>query len=229
MRRAWRNAFLTTALLLVTCAFATVLVTSQTGAGLLVYLLEWQSRPARPEVVRAKADAIAVLGGRTARIHYGARLHLATGVPLLLVGKGTGDSGFEAESEKMEDILLRDYGIGPRWVETESLTTRENGLFAACLVGAMGVRRVALVTDPQHMPRARLRFEAAGFTVIPAPTPDWKPPRPALTWAGLVPSRAGIAAARRPLHEWAAIAMAAAPFEAMFDPPRACPYQSALH
>jgi uncharacterized SAM-binding protein YcdF (DUF218 family) len=225
MRRAWRHTLLAFGLLLLLSLAAVLLVTTQAGAAFLMFMLQRQWPPVDPELVRSRAQAIAVLGGRTARIAYGAQLHFATGVPLLLVGKGSGDSGFDAESEKMEDILLRRYGIGPRWVETESRDTRENALFAWCLVGPMGVKRIALVTDPHHMPRARRRFAAAGFEVIPAPTPDGEPPRPPLTLASFVPSRAGIAAARRPLHEWTAMAFSFVEFLA--DPPRRCPYDAA--
>ncbi|MDB5861400.1 MAG: YdcF family protein [Ramlibacter sp.] len=205
MRRGRRIAGAVAALVFA-CLLAGLLVSTQAGAALLLWALEHSSAPVRPEQLRGKVDAIAVLGGRTARIHEAARLTLATDVPLLLVGKGTGDSGFEAESEKMEDILLRQYGIGPRWVETESINTHQNAVFAWCLVGPMGVRKVALLTDPFHMPRARAEFAAAGFQVVPAPATDAfaLPWRPRFTWAieSFVPGRAGWLAARRPVLEW---------------------------
>ena len=225
MRRAWRSTFLALGLSVLIAAVYGWLVTTLAGATLLLSVLQWMSFPADPEEIRAEAQAIVVLGGRTNRIDYGARLHFATGVPLFLVGKGSGDSGFAAESEKMEDILLRKYGIGPRWVENESRDTRENAEFAWCLVSSMGVKRIALVTDPHHMPRARRQFASAGFEVISAPTPDGEPPRPVLTWASLAPSRAGIAAARRPLREWVGLLLG--PVERLIDPPRACPYTAA--
>lgn len=204
MRIGWRFAVPATFLLLL--ALAGFLVSTTAGAALLMWGLEHQGMTPRPEKLAGRVDAIVVLGGRTARIHDGARLHLSTGIPLLLTGKGTGDSGFEAESEKMEDILLRSYGVGPRWVETESIDTHQNAVFSWCLVSGMGVRRVALVTDAFHMPRARAEFEAAGFRVVPAPSEDrvvipWRP-RFTWTWASFVPGREGWKAARRPMLEW---------------------------
>jgi len=225
MSRGRRSAFLALGLALLVAACYGFLVTTQAGAFLLLDLLLWQSPPVDPSEVRAKAQAIVVLGGRTNRIDYAAQLHLQTGVPLLLVGKGTGDSGFDAESEKMEDILLRKYGIGPRWVENESRDTRENAVFAWCLVSSMGVKRIALVTDPHHMPRARRRFASEGFDVISAPTPDGEPPRTPLTPASFLPSKAGLAAARRPVREWIGILFG--PLERVLDPPRRCPYTGA--
>jgi uncharacterized SAM-binding protein YcdF (DUF218 family) len=195
-----------TAAVLVLACFLGLLVSTQAGAALLLWGLEHSSVPVLPGELRGRVDAIVVLGGRTARIHEAARLSLATGIPLLLTGKGTGDSGFAAESEKMEDILLRQYGIGPRWVETESITTRQNAEFTWCLAKSMGVRKVALMTDPFHMPRARADFEAAGFDVVAAPAQDpielpWRPKFDGQL-RDFVPGRAGWIAARRPLLEW---------------------------
>jgi uncharacterized SAM-binding protein YcdF (DUF218 family) len=194
------------AALVLACCLVGLLVSTTAGAALLLWGLERSSAPVRPEQLRGRVDAIAVLGGRTARIHQAARLSLATDIPLLLIGKGTGDSGFEAESEKMEDILLRQYGIGPRWVETESVNTHQNAVFAWCLAASMGVRKVALLTDPFHMPRARAEFQAAGFDVIAAPATDGfeLPWRPQFSWSidSFVPGRAGWHAARRPVLEW---------------------------
>lgn len=220
MGRRWRTALLVAGLLVLVAASNLWLATTQAGALLLLKALEWQSSPADPREVRAGAQAIVVLGGRTSRIHDAARLHLATGVPLALVGKGTGDSGFEAESEKMEDILLRQYGIGPRWVEVESFNTRENAVYAWCLLASMGVRSIALVTHGYHMPRAKGGFEAAGFHVIPVPLPGGYPPLPALAADSFLPSRAGIAAARLPLREWAGVLFG--PADRVLNPPRRC-------
>lgn len=222
MGRRWRRALLVLGLLLLVAASNLWLATTQAGAALLLAALRWQSSPVSVDTVREKAQAIAVLGGRTSRIEHGARLHLATGVPLLIVGRGSGASGFRAESEKMEDVLLRQYGVGPRWVETESRDTRENARFAWCLVSSMGVRRVVLVTHPHHMPRARREFERAGFDVIPAPTPDAGPPWPSFTWSNFVPSRQGLKAARQPVHEWIGILLS--PVDFLRPPARQCPY-----
>jgi len=227
MRPGWRSA------LVVLCLTALVvgswgwLVTTEAGARLLLAALEVQSSPVDPARVRAGAQAIVVLTGQPSRIHPAARLSLATGVPLALVGRGGGERGFEVESEEMEDTLLRRYGIGPRWVETESLDTRENAAFAWCLLSSFGVRKVALVTHAYHMPRARRLFAAAGFEVIAAPVPNGLLPRRALTWASFVPGRAGFSAARGPLREWAGYLFG--PVGTILDPPRPCPYSGAAH
>jgi len=226
LRRAWRSALLAAGLLLSICFLYGWLVTTQAGAALMLAGLEWQSSPVRPEEVKAEAQAIVVLTGQPSRVHSAARLHLATGVPLALVGKGGWERGFEAESEEMEDSLLRRYGIGPRWVENESRNTQENAVFAWCLLSSMGVRRIALVTHAMHMPRAKRRFQMEGFEVIPAPVSDAGVYRlPPLTREMFIPSRAGVRAARSPLREW--IGVLFGPAERLLDPPRRCPYSGA--
>lgn len=226
MRRGWRSTFLALGLTALVGVAGGWLVTTEAGARLLIAALEWRSSPADPATVRSQAQAIVVLTGQPVRIHTGARLALVTGVPLALVGKGGGERGFEAESEEMEDTLLRRYGIGPRWVETESLNTRENAAFAKCLLSSFGVRRVALVTHAYHMPRAKRLFETAGFSVIPAPVPDASAmPKTPLTRASFIPGRAGMQAARLPLREWAGFLFAGA--GRWLAPARPCPYTAA--
>jgi uncharacterized SAM-binding protein YcdF (DUF218 family) len=222
--RAGRRVAASALVLLLLLAFAGFLVSTPAGAALLMWALEL-STPVSPGSLKGKVDAIVVLGGRTARIHHAAQLHLATGIPLLITGKGTGDSGFEAESEKMEDILLREYGVGPRWVETESIDTHQNAVFSWCLVSGMGVKRVALVTDPHHMPRARAEFESMGFRVVPAPTTDTVeiPWRPRFSWkpGDFRPGKEGWRAAARPAMEWGG-AVAAVVAGAVLPQPK-CP------
>ncbi|NNU43648.1 YdcF family protein [Ramlibacter montanisoli] len=179
-----------------------VLLGSQAGAAFLLYALERQSAPVRSEQLRT-VEAIVVLGGRTHRAHYAAALHRQSGLPLLLTGKGTGDHPYAAESQKMVEILHQQYRITPRWVEAESFDTLENALYSRCILAGAAITRVALLTDPVHMPRARALFEAAGFHVVPAPAPDAPRRNHPLTLDSFVPSGDGLDAARYPAAEWA--------------------------
>ncbi|QJW84073.1 YdcF family protein [Ramlibacter terrae] len=148
-----------------------------------------------------RVQAILVLGGRTARVHDAARLHRATGLPILISGKGTGDSGFRAESQKMQDILRKQYGIEASGIETESVNTQENAAFSWCQWGRQGIRHVLLVTDVRHMLRARTAFSLAGFDVVPAPAQQALPENAPLTLQDWRPGRAGFKAATPALME----------------------------
>ena len=184
----------------VVAALAAVLMTSPAGARLLQAVVDAGGRTASTQQFR-HAQAILLLGGRTARVHDAARLHQATGLPILITGKGTGDSGFRAESEKMQDILAKEYRIQARSIETESVNTEENAAFSWCLWGRQGIRRVLLVTDVRHMLRARVAFSLVGFDAIPAPAQEPSDPGEPLGLKGLLPSAAGFKAAKVPLKQ----------------------------
>lgn len=177
------------------CAF---LLTTPAGAKVLRASLERAGGSSPPQALR-QAQAIVLLGGRTARVHDAARLLRDTGLPLLITGKGTGDSGYRAESEKMAEILRTQYRLQPRWMETESIDTAQNARFSRCVL-PREIRKVALVTDPHHMLRARAAFRAQGFEVLPAPAPF----RPAETfaWSDLLPMKGIQPEATRALLEW---------------------------
>ena len=140
---------------------------------------------ARVGAAGAGAQAIVVLsaemvpapeyGGTTigpvtlSRLRYGARLHRATGLPLLVTG-GQPPIGGVSLAEGMRAALQEDFGIDDAWVEGASATTADNARLSADLLRAHGASRVLLVTSAWHMPRAVRAFEAAGISVIQAPT-----------------------------------------------------------
>lgn len=102
------------------------------------------------------------------RMRYAARLHRASGLPLLLSG-GLHYGRPPSEAGLMAESLQRDFGVPVRWLEERSRTTWENALYSAELLREQGVRRVVLVTQASHMPRARWCFERAGLEVVVAP------------------------------------------------------------
>jgi uncharacterized SAM-binding protein YcdF (DUF218 family) len=156
--------------------------------------VEWSARLLEREPALAEArwvdlaqqvDAIVVLGaGRERgdpawggdqpsslalqRLRYAARLAKASGLPLAISG-GLHYGQPPSEAALMAQVLARDYGLPVRWQEETSRTTWENATRSAELLHRDGVRRVLLVTQAWHMPRARWCFEQADFQVVSAP------------------------------------------------------------
>nr|WP_180204481.1 YdcF family protein [Pseudomonas sp. SbOxS1]NYU04425.1 YdcF family protein [Pseudomonas sp. SbOxS1] len=155
----------------------------QWGAG----LLEREAPLARDEwaTLARRADAIVVLGaGRERgdlawgsdqptgvaleRERYAARLAKASGLPILTSG-GLHYGTPPSEAQLMADSLRDDFGVAVRWQEGQSRTTWENATFSAEVLLPEGIKRVVVVTQAWHMPRAVWSFQKAGFEVVPAP------------------------------------------------------------
>ena len=143
-------------------------------------LARWLSIPPRLEL----AEAIVVLGGKIEpdgklnnaalrRAVHGITLH-RKGLGPLLVFLGTDDTDGPSEAEVRAE-LARQMGISPEMILTEAgpRTTREEAVRVEVLLRPMGVRRILLVTDSQHMARAQGLFERAGFEVLAAPADDF--------------------------------------------------------
>jgi uncharacterized SAM-binding protein YcdF (DUF218 family) len=97
-------------------------------------------------------------------------------------------------------VMQEEYGLALRWVDDRSRDTAENAARMAALASPDGIRRIALVTDAMHMPRADAAFRRAGFEVVPAPTGLLRPEqREVLEW---MPSSRGLVACREVLREW---------------------------
>lgn len=171
--------------------------------------------PLAPEALK-RAQAIVILagglnrnavewGGETVndftlqRIRYGARLARTSGLPIYVTGGVPGDAK-NSEANLMAQILEREYGLAPSWIDNAAATTRGNALMAARDLGPLGIQRVALVTTAIHMPRSQRAFEQAGFTVIPAAT-DYTAQRP-LTPTDFVPGVGALRVSHYSLREW---------------------------
>ena len=132
-----------------------------------------------------RADAIVVLGsGRERgdpawgadqptgigleRQRYAARLAKASGLPVLTSG-GLHYGTPPSEARLMADSMLDDFGVTVRWQEGLSRTTWENAQMSASMLLPQGIKRVVVVTQAAHMPRAVWSFQKAGFEVVPAP------------------------------------------------------------
>ena len=103
------------------------------------------------------------------RLRYAARLYRVLDKPILVAGGDPQRIG-ESEAALMKRVLQNDFRVPVRWTEPASNNTDENARFSYAILHSAGIRTIYLVTHAWHMPRARMAFEHAGFTVIPAPT-----------------------------------------------------------
>ena len=138
------------------------------------------------ESVRGDAGAIVVLPAGTVprapeyagdtidgltlqRVRFAARLQRATGLPIMVTG-GTARLASISAAEAMRRVLIDEFDVPVRWIESASLNTQQHAENCAPILHKQDIRSVLLVTHAAHMPRARAAFERAGLAVIPAPT-----------------------------------------------------------
>ncbi len=188
-----------------------VLSTSYVSSRLLQTL---EPAPAYP-LADNSAQAIIVLGGGIypaapeygadtvpaavlVRLRYAAHLHRATQKPILATG-GNPDGNPTAEAVLMKAVLNQDFQVPVMWVEDKSDTTLENARLSYQILNAAGIRRIWLVTHASHMPRAKMTFEHAGFSVVAAPiefTTGYKP-----TVLSFLPNAHALADSSKFFHE----------------------------
>ncbi|HEX7043345.1 MAG TPA: YdcF family protein [Burkholderiales bacterium] len=199
-----------------------VLSLPATGMALLHRLESgFPALPTPDATLRARAEAIVVLGGgremeapeyrgdtvsaaTLERLRYAARLHRATGLPVLVSG-GSPFGELVAEAELMQRVLLEDFRVPTTWVERRARTTLENAAYARALLQAAGIRRVFVVTHAWHMARAAWAFERTGLEIQPAPVGFGrsKASGTVLDW---LPSARGLSLTSRALREHLALA-----------------------
>lgn len=171
--------------------------------------------PARDPLADRSGRAIVVLGGGSylsapeygrdtvgtstlARLRYAAHLHRASKLPVLVAG-GAPLGNASTEAEQMARVLESDFHVPVKWLEKGSRNTLENARMSYRVLAAEGIRSVYLVTHAWHIPRARLAFERAGFSVIAAPTQYAT--RYRLTVVDFLPSASALSSSSRVFHE----------------------------
>lgn len=217
LRRNWPRAGLA---LSASALIALAVIGTPAGARLFLGPLENRSAPLA-SARDAAAQAIVVLGGGRirnapeygnrdipaliplARLRYAARLQRETGLPILVSG-GAPDDATEPEAAIMARSLREDFAVPVKWIEGRSDDTVQNAAFSAALLQQQGVRRILLVTDGIHMPRATALFRKTGLEVIPAPTALHS--RGRLTPIDFIPSGEGLSRTHYAIHEWLGLA-----------------------
>lgn len=185
----------------------------------LIGLLETYPALTEMEISSAQADAIVVLGGgrlpaapeyggdtlsdpSLVRARYAALLHRQTGLRLIASGGMVFEEEKIAEADLIKAVLEGEFKTSPVLTEGKSRNTRENAQLTALLLQREGIRRVFLVTQSWHMPRAAMEFQRAGVDVIPAPTQFSAALNLQPRYLQWLPSLSGLSASRTFLHEF---------------------------
>jgi uncharacterized SAM-binding protein YcdF (DUF218 family) len=104
-------------------------------------------------------------------LHAAALYRQGKPCPILLSGgKADLGSGYPVAARVMRSFLLR-LGVAEAnlLLEEQSRTTYENAVECSWLLSRCGFRRVVLVTDPMHMPRALACFRKQGIEGVSSP------------------------------------------------------------
>ncbi|MBM3114666.1 YdcF family protein [Jeongeupia naejangsanensis] len=109
----------------------------------------------------------AVNNATLVRLRYCARLARQSSLPVLV--SGGAPVGGIPEAGLMATTLHDDFGITARWVEAGSDDTADNARLSAQML-LPHYRRIILVSQAWHLPRAMQAYRAAGFDVRPAGT-----------------------------------------------------------
>lgn len=174
----------------------------------------WQ--PDRAERLQIKPGAIVILGGGTVRgaleyggetlknytlrrVRYGARLARQTHLPILVTG-GRPEGSLHTEAVLMDEALRNDFGLSARWLEDRARDTRENAIYSIASLHHDRIDSIILVTDVDHMPRARHEFETRGIRVVPAAT-NYLASAP-MTYRSWLPSNAAFSQNCDLSYEW---------------------------
>lgn len=169
------------------------------------------------QYVASGAEAIVVLGGgrysdaaeyggdtvsanTLIRLRFGARVHRATGLPVMVSG-GRVFGEARAEADLMREVLEEDFRVPVRWVEDQSRNTVENARYSARLLQAAGLRHVIVVSQAVHLRRAAAVFEQQGLVVTPAGT-DYNGGLDNLSLRLVAPSTWALDDSTAMLHEW---------------------------
>ena len=207
-------------LLLGTAALALIVFSLPLTAKQLSRGLEADYRPLLPHALPKEpppAKAIVVLGGgrypnapeyagdtvgpfSLERVRFAARLHRATGLPVLVSGGSVYREPL-TEAELMARALKRDFGVPVRWLERRSRNTMENAVYTRVMLEREGIKHVYLVTHALHMRRALWAFTQAGLLATPAPTAYFNVGPGTLGLFGYLPSARGLQRSSLALHE----------------------------
>jgi len=106
------------------------------------------------------------------RLRYGSILATQAKLPLAFsggIGWATVSQAEHTEAQAAKNYLQSFNLPAAKWLDANSADTAENAQEMSKILHKHGIQRIALVTHDWHMTRAKLLFDAQGFSVLPAP------------------------------------------------------------
>ena len=138
---------------------------SEASPGAIIVL----AADARRSDVAGEPDTVGPL--TLERLAEAARQQRRLGLPILVSG-GPPESDNGSLAALMSKALQENFGLTPRWHEERSGNTFENASFSAAILRKAGIQEAFIVAHPSDMARALWSFRAAGYPVVPMPTPE---------------------------------------------------------
>ncbi|MEM7407014.1 MAG: YdcF family protein [Pseudomonadota bacterium] len=216
LRRRWRRIG---SGLTVLGAVTLLIASSGLFTGFVGPLFEPVGPQTAQQFANSNAEAIVVLGGGRVRaleygdetvsmktllrLRFGASLHRATGLPILVSG-GSVSGEPRSEAELMREALVQEFGVPVRWIEGQSRNTEANARYSAKLLKEAGLGHIILVSQAVHLRRAVEMFEAQGLEVTPAGT-DFNGGLPEISLKIVAPSSWALEDSQALTHEWLGI------------------------
>ncbi len=102
------------------------------------------------------------------RLRYAVYLHKRSGLPILVSG-GSPYGRMQSEASIMQDALKNIFNLKAKWLDANSSNTWNNAKLSAKILQQNNIKNIILVTNADHLPRARLAFEHFGLNITAAP------------------------------------------------------------
>ncbi|WP_439242597.1 YdcF family protein [Lonepinella sp. BR2474] len=145
-------------------------------------------------------NSLTVPGLVLERMRYATYLHKETELPILVTGASPNGN---SEAKVMAQEFFTFFGVQPKWLEERALNTIENAQYSREILEREHISKIILVTNQWHMQRAKLLFEKAGFTVLPASVGNGiTPDSYEVNYMHFIPQAGAINANMQLLKEW---------------------------
>lgn len=139
------------------------------------------------------------------RLRYAAYLHQKTNIPILVSGGQIKDMP-STEAALMSDELERYFKTPATWLEAQSITTRDEAKFVLPILKKNKIKKIYLITDTWHMPRAMYAFNTVlqnmDINIVAAPIGNTKFDFHHVKLLDCLPSQVGLDMSIIAMHEY---------------------------